>query len=204
MFVAKMDMAQKVDLKQEQHQGCLHQFLIMGRQQELVGEVHITHLKINKYFMLRYVICILAFQIAGLWAIGQKLVSIGKYYVSYDEENYREDFKIVKQKFAYDQHNRLYLNDSLLLIVPKDSVFEIEVYADRYVFLSMYPFQKQYSPLPVERQQKERVVVYDLNHYGKHWDFHFLWHTSQALRWFDPKRSKIKLVRENIITASIH
>jgi hypothetical protein len=154
--------------------------------------------------MFRVSTFILGLQLIMFSAQSQKLVSIGKYYAGYDDDNSREYFKIDKQKFAFDQQNKIFLNDSLLVTFSKDSTFEIEVYGERYVFLSMYLAQKQGSALPVERREKQRVIVYDLKNFGKRWDFHFMWHTSQSLRWFDPKRSKIKLVRENIITASIH
>lgn len=134
------------------------------------------------------------------FSIGQgKLVFISKYQTGFDKETLQQSFRISGQNFAFDRDGYFYLNDQILDSVSKDSTFHMEVYKERYLFVSFYLIKPVMPPTAAEVAEKLHVKIYDLRNPGKKWTFYFAGYNSLAFRWFRPKKSKVKFVRKDIL-----
>lgn len=132
-----------------------------------------------------------------------KLKFISKYYLGFDKESLQETFSIAGKRFAFGKDNIFYLNDLILDSISKDSTFHLEVYKDRYLFVSFYLVKPNMQPTTAEIAEKLRVKIYDLRNPKKRWSFYFAGYNSLSFRWFKPNRGKIKLIRKDILVGNV-
>jgi hypothetical protein len=153
--------------------------------------------------MLKYFLVFVVLFNITLDTKGQKLKRISDYTIGVDEEINREVFKISGELFYDDwKTNTLYLNGVVLDSITMDSSYSLEVYKDRYLFIAFKKYERfANSAGELHFARKYKVRVYDLKNREKRWNFYFAGYNSMDLRWFKPRKSKIKFVSKYLTNA---
>jgi hypothetical protein len=133
---------------------------------------------------------------------GQKIKNIARYHHYYDSENDAVHFKVKSNSFAFttatkDSTEILFIGNDDKLICPKDSMFMLEVYDERYLLVSFYPIQDARLAYGVEYRPKDRLLIIDLQTPHHKWLFflHKMVKTAD-IRKFDAKTGELSIYRK--------
>jgi hypothetical protein len=135
-------------------------------------------------------------------ANGQKIKNIARYHHYYDKENDIVHFKVKSNSFAFtkatnDSTEILFIGNKDKLICPKDSMFMLEVYDERYLFVSFFPIQDAHLAYGVDYRPKDRLLIIDLKKPHDKWLFSLRKLVKTAdIKKFDAKTGELSISRK--------
>ncbi len=106
----------------------------------------------------------------------QTITNITKYYHFTDTENNIIHFKVKNKSFAFasertesDSSAILFIGNNHKIVCPKDSMFMLEVYDERFLLVSFYPIADARLASGVAYRPKDKLLIVDLDDPQKRW-----------------------------------